>query len=342
MDPTSQVVLRNAAGLPDGSLLLVNPPRDGLYSSLTGMDRTVRVSTQDHGDYRYLAGGGADVRFEVLPAQDQSLGAVIMNLPREKARFAMMLHALGDWLPDTVPLWVVGENTAGIKSAGRHLGAFFKSVGKRDAARHCGLFEASAPIRARPFDLADYVQTWSVRHHDQTVNLISLPGVFAHGRLDSGSRLLLHSLEHLNPSGRILDFACGSGVIGIAVLRRDPGIRLTLLDSSALALESAHRSLQANGMQAERVASDGLSGLHGRFDWILSNPPFHRGVKNELEISARFFQCAGTFLSQNGKILIVCNRHLPYLKWLSRHFSRVSKLDGNHEYDIILASEARG
>ena len=86
MEPTSQVVLRNLDALPDGRLLLVNPPPDGLHASLANDTRTVMASTQDRGDYRYLAAAGADARFEAFPPADPSLAAIIMTLPREKAR----------------------------------------------------------------------------------------------------------------------------------------------------------------------------------------------------------------------------------------------------------------
>jgi 16S rRNA (guanine1207-N2)-methyltransferase len=168
-----------------------------------------------------------------------------------------------------------------------------------------------------------------------------LPGVFAHGRVDKGSRLLLDSLEKLRPEGKILDFACGSGVIGCALLAAGARVELTLLDVSALALEASGRTLSLNGMKAALLPSDGLSELEGRYDWIISNPPFHRGVSNDLEIAEKFFAEAGTFLTENGRIVIVCNRHLPYASWLQNHFDRVERLDENSDFVIIQAGKPR-
>ncbi|RPH95549.1 MAG: methyltransferase domain-containing protein, partial [Lysobacterales bacterium] len=243
-------------------------------------------------------------------------------------------------------LWLVGENRAGIKSAGCYLQQYFGQVASLDKARHCGLFEASAPRPDRPFRLEDYVLDWSVRHAGRAIHLRTLPGVFAHGRLDRGTQLLLEALERRQPRGKVLDFACGSGVVGLALQAAAAGeLQLTLLDASALALESSRRSLAASGLDPAAVnllASDGLSELSGaaadRFDWIVSNPPFHRGVRNDLDVAAGFFRVAGNCLRETGRMVVVFNRHLPYPQWLQGAFGRVERLAESGEYTVIEAS----
>ena len=139
----------------------------------------------------------------------------------------------------------------------------------------------------------------------------------------------------------MLDFACGSGVIGLSLLHFHPSTGMTLLDVSALALESARSSLRANGMEATVLASDGLSHLQGSFDWIISNPPFHRGIRNDLDIARNFFADAGNFLSETGKILLVYNHHLPYPAWLKEHFTRVEVMRTVRGFKILLAGGIR-
>jgi len=324
-----------------GHVLLVNPPRDTLFLQLQTNLRPVQISTQDFGDHEWLSASGAIVTFDVLPEPDKSCQTVILNLPREKERLVMMLHALSSWMSPQAKLWLVGENKAGIKSAQSYLKQYFRNVTKLDSARHCVLFEASAPLKEQDFDLDAYVTTWPVEFAGQRIELVSMPGVFAHGRLDKGSRLLLESLEKLVPSGKILDFACGSGVIACGLLAGGARAELTLLDVSAVALEASRQSLSLNGLTASLLPSDGLAELKERYDWIISNPPFHRGVSHDLEIAEHFFAAAGTFLTKNGRIVIVCNRHLPYASWLQNHFDRVERLDANNEFMIILAGNPR-
>jgi 16S rRNA (guanine1207-N2)-methyltransferase len=139
----------------------------------------------------------------------------------------------------------------------------------------------------------------------------------------------------------VLDFACGSGVIGLSLLCLNPEIELTMLDTSALAIESTRRSLLRNDRQATVVASDGLSELNGKYDWIISNPPFHRGIENELGIARNFFGDAGQFLQKTGKLLLVCNHHLPYPAWLKAFFSKVEIVKASRGFKVIMASGIR-
>jgi 16S rRNA (guanine1207-N2)-methyltransferase len=341
MERSSQLIVRSEARLPAGPILLVNPSRDTLFRQLQTAQRPLRVFTQDYGNYCWLSASGAGISFDVLPEPDESCQTVILSQPREKERLVMMLHAISAWLPEDARLWLVGENKEGIKSGQRYLEQYFQNVVKLESARHCVLFEATVPHNEQPFDLGAYATAWPVDFAGQRIEVVSLPGVFAHGRLDKGSRLLLESLEKLRPGGKILDFACGSGVIGCALLAGSARADLTLLDISALALEASRRSLSLNELKAALLPSDGLSKLEGQYDWIISNPPFHRGVSNDLEIAANFFNAAGTFLTENGRIVIVCNRHLPYASWLQNHFDRVERLDANDEFIIIQAGKPR-
>lgn len=337
MDRVSEILRRNGDALGDGPVHLLNPPRDTLPVEFC-RERPLRISSQDIGDFGWFEAAGLPARFELIPQPgDHGLNTVLV-LPREKRRLEMMLHAVANDLPADGRLWLVGENRAGIKSSKKYLQRRFGQVRKVDSARHCCLFEAQAPLPGEPFQLADYEEHWQHRFAGKELQMVSLPGVFAHGRLDKGSSLLLEALETVRPAGRILDFACGSGVLGLSLLAREPQNELTLLDSSALAIESARRSLAANGMKASLLPSDGLCEVNEKYDWIISNPPFHRGIANDLDIAADFFRKAGTFLREKGRILVVFNRHLPYLAWLKDEFDDVQELVGTTEFSVVQIS----
>ncbi|MGD2129804.1 MAG: methyltransferase [Lysobacterales bacterium] len=339
MENTSQLVLRNGARLPNGPLLLVNPPGDGLAGQLVATGRAVSVSTQDRGAYHWFCQGARiEASFDIVPSPAPDTRLALLWLPREKRRLEMLAHALSERLPRSAALWLVGENRAGIKSADKHLGSRFGQVVRLDNARHCGLYEATDPIPGPAFDLASYESQWTVSFQGREVRLASLPGVFAHGRLDRGTALLLEALETLRPEGKVLDFACGAGVIGLCLLARDPGLRMGFSDSSSLALESCRRSLDANGLEAEVMPSDGLTEVVGVFDWIVTNPPFHSGVWDNREVAHRFVREAGTVLVGRGRILVVYNRHLPYFHWLREHYSSVRTVVEDREYYVVEAS----
>jgi len=339
MDAIGDVVLRNRERLCSGPVLLVDPPRDALAAQLAAFGLSVHASHADFGDAAWFSQHGVDGRFEPVPSTGPADRLVLLRLPREKARFEMVLRALAAGLDPAARLWVIGEKRAGINSAPGRLARYFERVAKLDTARHCALYEASAPLPTAAFDLDDYAEEQRIEAFGRSLSLCSLPGVFAHGRVDTGTTLLLQALEPLAVTGRVLDFACGNGVIGLSLLTREPALEMTLLDTSALALEASRRSLRLNGLQARVLASDGLTGVDGAFDWIVSNPPFHRGVDNDLDIAAGFFDRAGTFLRRDGRIVVVFNRHLPYARWMRERFRSVEPLVQGREFTVMMASE---
>jgi 16S rRNA (guanine1207-N2)-methyltransferase len=337
MERVSELILRNAGRLGDGTTLLLNPPRDNCFSQLGQSGREVRLFSQDFGDFQWLSTNGAEVEFGTLPPFEKQLENIILVQPRERERLVMMLHALAANMPATGRFWLVGEIRTGIKSAAKKLGLHFEVVTKLDNARHCVLFEAFKPRPLPLFDLSNYEKSRVCSIGEKPLEIKSVPGTFAHGKLDQGTELLLEVLKEKQITGRVLDFACGNGIIGLFLLGHSPGIKLTLLDASALAIESSRRSLRANRLEARVLASDGLDEVTQTFDWIISNPPFHRGVDSDLDIAARFFANAGHFLTKTGKILLVCNHHLPYARWLRSNFKHVEIIKASPQFKVIMA-----
>lgn len=338
MEAVSEVLLRNHRELGSGPLYLVNPAPDHLATELAGHFDDIRVFTQDFGHAAWFEQLGIACEFGVFPKVPDQTETLVLRLAREKDRFEMLLHALADSMPSGTRLWIVGEKRAGIQSASKRINRFFKSVNKRDSARHCVLLEASEPRDIAPFSTEGSFSTWPAEYAGRTLQIASLPGVFAHGRLDRGTELLLQATEHLVISGKVLDFACGAGVIGTCLKVNNPGIELSSLDVSAAALAAAAKTHEINDIKGKIIASDGLSCVSEKYDWIATNPPFHQGVRDDLDVAAVFFRLAGTFLTEKGKILVVFNRHLPYMGWIKENFDHVETLVRNREFCVVKAT----
>jgi ribosomal protein L11 methylase PrmA len=80
------------------------------------------------------------------------------------------------------------------------------------------------------------------------LKLVSLPGVFGHGKLDEGTKLLLEHLPKLSGSG--LDFGCGCGVIALSLATQST-LKVSGLDVSAYAIESCRLNQQYNQINAQ-------------------------------------------------------------------------------------------
>lgn len=155
------------------------------------------------------------------------------------------------------------------------------------------------------------------------LELCARPGVFAAGRLDSGSEHLLSALRGVDFAGRrVLDLGCGYGILALEAARR--GAVVTALDDDWPSVESSRRNLERHGLDAVVLHSDLTSDLGpgDTFDLVLTNPPFHVGKQVRLELPSAFVEAAHTRLRRGGELFLVANRALPYGA-LFGHFSRV-------------------
>ena len=251
----------------------------------------------------------------------------------------MMLDCAATLLAKDGVLWLAGENKAGIKSADKQLQSYFGQVRKLDNARHCSLFEAEARLNLDPFNPLNYRDQWVLNCNNSGISVISYPGVFAHGRLDDGTALLLHALATTELNGDVLDFACGAGVIGACIAARHPDTSVTLLDTNALALKASTGTLEANQLEGLVLPSDGLSEINDSFDVIVSNPPIHVGARTDNQLGMRLLESVHEYIRPGGRLILVANVHLPYENWLSARFKRFSELAANDNYKVIVATK---
>lgn len=320
------------------SALWINPDRNDNWRAAQKTCDGLKLFCQNFSDYRDLKQAGAEVEFAALPkAGNQKYDWVILNLPRQKALLAMLLDCVASLLTDAGVVWLAGENKAGIKSADKLLKQHFEQVSKLDNARHCSLFEARSGLQKKPFDQRAYQQQWTLSCKDQKLLITSYPGVFAHGRLDAGTALLLEALTAMQMDGEVLDFACGAGVIGACVAAKHPNSKVTLLDSSALALMATEETLAINQLTASVLPSDGLSEVQARYDFIISNPPIHAGVETDNLLSHRLLASVNEHINPGGQLIMVANRHLPYEKWLLQQFPYCEELLANSQFKVIAA-----
>lgn len=340
MFAVSQIIERNIRRRKSGgSALWINPERDDCWRSVGKQCISLKLFSQDYGSYNFLKQAGANIEFGAFPeAGEEKYDWVIVNLPRQKALLSMMLDCAAALLAKDGFLWLVGENKAGIKSAGKLLELHFGQHVKLDNARHCSLIEAETGLNQNRFNPSSYRQQWEMNCAGNTINVISYPGVFAHGRLDEGTALLLDTLSAMDLNGEVLDFACGAGLIGacIAARHHDTSV-ITLSDTSAMALRACEETLAANHLDGSVLASDGLSEISGSFDLVVSNPPIHAGVKTDNLLGMRLLESVREHIRPDGKLIIVANIHLPYEHWLSKQFKKFSELAVNENYKVIEA-----
>lgn len=341
MHSTSQIIDRNLhrrAHCDTG--MWINPEKDAGWCKAANSCTSLKLFCQEYGAFIFHQRAGADVRFAAFPGEKKEVyDWIILNLPRQKALLRMLLDCAAGLLADDGVLWLAGENKAGIKSADKILRSCFADVNKLDNARHCTLYQAKSPLQRHSFSHLTYQQKWLLNYSGGEIRVASYPGVFAHGRLDDGTALLLDTLAGMSFSGDILDFGCGAGVIGVCIAASNKDARVTFLDSSALALKACEETLAANQLSGSALASDGLSELRHSYDLVISNPPIHAGVKTDTGLSLQLLETVHQHIKPGGRLILVANRHLPYENWLSKNFRPVNELAANRNFKVIAAEK---
>ena len=312
MDPRSEVLLRQ----PDyfqGEVLLVGLPPDDVLGRLPNAHGWCWHA----GDQAALEARFAGrVHFGVdVPAR--AFDTAVVYLPKSKELSDYVLKAVAARLPNA-DVFLVGEKKGGIEGASKQLIPFGKPR-KLDSARHCQLWQVTVVNAPQAPVLADLAQHYELALEEGPLNVVTLPGVFSHGRLDRGSALLLEHLDKL-PSGHVLDFGCGAGVLGAAVKRRYPHNNVTLLDVDAFATASSRLTLAANGLDAEVICADGIDAAPMELNTILSNPPFHVGVHTDYHATENLLQKAVKHLKKGGELRIVANSFLRYQPLIEEQF----------------------
>lgn len=173
--------------------------------------------------------------------------------------------------------------------------------------------------------------------------VMAMPAVFARDKLDTGTRLLLPVVARealALPSGaRVLDLACGNGVLGLVALAENPELVVTFSDVSSQAVVSARDNVLKAFPDADVVFhhSDGIAEDAGHFELVLLNPPFHEGGVVGDHIALRLFRQVARHLVPGGRMLMVGNRHLGYHRSLRRFFSGTNQLDGDSRFVVFEA-----
>ena len=327
MDPRSEVLLRQAH-LFEGNILLAGLPADDLLGQLPA----AQGWSWHAGEQAQLTTRFPDrCHFGTEPAEGR-FDAAVLFLPKSRELTDYLLQALAARLSGSM-LYLVGEKRAGIERASKQLSTFGKPR-KLDSARHCQLWQVQVEQVPEQPSLQLLEQHFTLELPDGPLEIISLPGVFSHGRLDRGTALLLQHLEQL-PSGHLLDFGCGAGVLGAALNRRYPQSQVSLLDVDAFAIASSRLTLAANGLDAEVLAGDGIHAAPHGLAAILSNPPFHQGVHTSYAASETLLREAANHLQARGELRLVANSFLQYKPLIEKHLGPCHALataEGFHIY----------
>lgn len=226
-------------------------------------------------------------------------------------------------------LYVLGAKDRGILSVAKHMQETFGNV------ETLAISKGQRVVRSRKTESAPLVTAPS---GETNINDL-LPFVFADGKLDEGTRLLLDALE-VFPDDIALDIGCGAGFLGLYIAGIATKGHVTMVDVSLAAVAVAQRRITESGLTNILVLpSDGAQAvLQERFDLVVTNPPFHRGGIQTTDTAERFIREAARVLRPQGRFYLVANRFLKYEPTLRTYFRQLDEVGGNTRYKVLLAT----
>ncbi len=333
----SQLLIRNIAEIIGKRILIIGLPETEtllhLQDLLPKVDLT--IYEYDYAAFRRIKSLHPDSHYGPWYSTGKKHDAVILYLPKSDILIEMMLRIVNNALTPGGTIYVIGEKNSGIKSSKKEIAQYIGDTTYWDVARHSGIYGAqlTKPVIVDK-GLDEWEQEYTETINDITIKVISLPGVFSHGRLDEGTRLLLENLD-IPENARVLDWGTGSGVIGAYIKQRWAATvgAVEMVDSNALAVESARRTIAANKLVNVLVnPSDIFSDVPDTYDIIVANPPFHGGVETDYTMVERFIMDSYSHLNKHGHMLIVANAFLRYKPLLEKRFKTYKIVAKNKRY----------
>ncbi|WZH35799.1 MAG: methyltransferase [Microbacterium enclense] len=166
-------------------------------------------------------------------------------------------------------------------------------------------------------------------------------GAFAGASLDIGTRLLLAHLPE-PADGDAIDLACGTGIVAATLAMRHPSLRVLACDQSAIAVDSARATAEANGLD-DRITVVRDDMMRSRADdsaaFIALNPPFHSGAAVTEGIAPRMFAEAARVLRPGGELWTVWNSALQYRPALERLVGPTRQIARDRKFTVTVSTK---
>jgi 16S rRNA (guanine1207-N2)-methyltransferase len=244
---------------------------------------------------------------------DGALVAAPPGAVERRYALAMLLRALK---PGAVLTALAPKDKGGTR-IGKELEAFGCVVAEQ-GKRHQRICQTRRP--AAPAGLEAAIAAGAL-HYSETLGLWTQAGVFSWDRLDPGTAQLIEALPPL--SGRGADLGCGLGLLARAVLASAKVTRVELVDLDRRAIEAARRNVE--DPRARFHQADVRTPLEtAALDFVVMNPPFHDGGREDRTLGEAFIRRAQQVLRPGGALWMVANRKLPYEAPLNELFKRLT------------------
>ncbi|MEW6998169.1 methyltransferase [Colwelliaceae bacterium BS250] len=270
---------------------------------------------------------------------------IILKLPKGNAYLEYQLQQIQKIAhKDTVVLAcarVKDIHSSTLKLFEKHLGETTTSLAVKKARLIFPLIDAT---KKQALTMEKSWQLEGEKYGVADFTISNKANVFSRDGLDIGGRNLLEHLPKLDEGLTAADLGCGNGVLGLAMLAKNPGINMYFYDESYMAIASTkdnvERNLPEQMSQCSFYVNDCLADVaDDSLDLILCNPPFHQQQAVTDHIAWQMFKQSYKTLKSGGELRIIGNRQLAYHIKLQRLFGNSTVIASNQKFVILSAKK---
>jgi len=261
---------------------------------------------------------------------------VLIKIPKSLAFLEDQLARIKPYISSATKIIAAGMvkaiHTSTLKLFEKYIGETKTSLAKKKARLIFSQNEKNIKVQKSPFPKSFILE-------GTEYNIINHANVFSREKLDIGTRFFLQHLPQSEKYKKIIDLACGNGVVGLLAARKNPSATVLFIDESFMAVESARENF-ANAKDISNNAAfsvnDCLQGIEkSSADLILNNPPFHQNNAVGDEVAWQMFSQSFSVLKPEGELWVVGNRHLAYHIKLKKLFSNCEMIASNKKFVIL-------
>ena len=273
-----------------------------------------------------------------LEKLDGEYNVVLIKIPKTLALLEEQLIRIKPHITSQTKVIAAGMvkaiHTSTLKLFEKYIGSTKTSLAKKKARLIFATVDKSIADLKSP-----YPQSYTLENTDYKI--INHANVFSRDSLDIGTRFFLQHLPQSEKHIKIIDLACGNGVVGLIAAEKNPEAEVLFIDESFMAIESAKENFQENldsDQKAQFIVNDCLSGVEkNSTDLILNNPPFHQNNAIGDDIAWQMFKQSKEVLKEKGELWVIGNRHLGYHIKLKKLFNSCEMIASNKKFVILKA-----
>jgi 16S rRNA (guanine1207-N2)-methyltransferase len=164
------------------------------------------------------------------------------------------------------------------------------------------------------------------------LDLTTDSGVFARGRLDKGTRVLLENAPDPAPEGDLLDLGCGYGPIALWLAVRRPDSTVWAVDVNDRALDLVRANAATAGLANVRACRPDEVPADVRFAELWSNPPIRSGKAALHELLLRWLPRV------DGASYLVVSKNLgsdSLARWLAEQGHPTRRLSSHAGFRVL-------